>query len=492
MIDTKVIEMLDSPQVSVRKQAVKSLARSGDREALTYLADVYRNDEDDEVRELARKAGVYIRKNVPEAPVVEDRLGDIGGYGGSLYDDDEDDYAADMPAEPDVPLPSDIHVTASQKERAQGYIDQAMDLNIRGDNAKAAEAMSKAIKLNPQLIYDKYVLSLASTVTGLDGETAMQRLSPSADELRKRAAKGGRGGAGADVSNPAQSVLAGLMMICAAVALVGYFIFPWVDVGAVEDPSTGTTLNEGIEAARGLIPFFAGSGLEGEATAVGLRALIDNVELSPSGFATTQYSSGMSNVLEYFGIIDAISAAVRAFAEQDGASSSEINEFNDLFIEQIESELGDSLSIEAEPLDFTLWLVPVVAIFAGVFGIVLLQGTSISKWSIAIVLGLIGVVPMLYFYANGIDSLFERTLTLGETALVDAGGLGAVDDFGFGDLGSIPGGTDLAGSGDDLQALVNQFDGNDLLGMGFWMSLFSILGITLLPFIGMLLLPEDG
>ncbi|NJL57700.1 hypothetical protein HC928_23150, partial [bacterium] len=71
-------------------------------------------------------------------------------------------------------------------------------------------------------------LSLAATVTGLDGHTAMQMLAPSADELSKRKA------APQQKARPAglQGVIAYVVMIAAAVVLAGYFLFPWFDISA--------------------------------------------------------------------------------------------------------------------------------------------------------------------------------------------------------------------------------------------------------------------
>jgi len=494
MIDSKLIEMLDSPRVAERKQAIKGLARSGDREALTYLAEVYRYDDDADVRELARKAGVYIRKNVPEAPVAPppDPLDDIGyddGYD-SLYADDEDDYDYDDDEdedegadEPDIPLPSEIHVTPAQISRAQGYMDQVMDLNIRGNNAKATENLQKALKANPKLIYDKYAISLAATITGMDGQEAIRRLSPSAEELRKQANKS-RSGASAD--SPVQAAMAGLMMVCAAVALVGYFLFPWVDVGGLEDPDSGMTLNEGIEAGRALLPMAGLSDQEENAA----RSALDAITLSPNGFSTTQYSSGMVNVLDYFGILDAVRAAFNAAGgDQLGISRSEFDNLIEEAITQAERDAGISLSIEAEPLDFTLWLVPVVTVLAALFGFVLLQGASFVKWAVVVVLGLVGIIPLVYFYANGIDSLLERTIRLGENALLGFLGGGGLGGLGLGDVEDLAGGTGITAQ--DVDILVNQFGGTDLLGIGFWITLGGILGVVLLPFIAMLLMPTD-
>ncbi len=62
MIQQQWLDSLDDPDPEVRKQAVKAITNSGDEEAMTYLAKVYRTDSDPEVKEMARQGGIKLRE----------------------------------------------------------------------------------------------------------------------------------------------------------------------------------------------------------------------------------------------------------------------------------------------------------------------------------------------------------------------------------------------------------------------------------------------
>ncbi|NJL57846.1 HEAT repeat domain-containing protein [bacterium] len=66
VIDDMILEALVSDDIEARKQAVRDLARTRSREALNLLAELQRDDDDPEVRELARKGWTYVRKHLPE------------------------------------------------------------------------------------------------------------------------------------------------------------------------------------------------------------------------------------------------------------------------------------------------------------------------------------------------------------------------------------------------------------------------------------------
>lgn len=120
MID-KLIRQLESSDPKKRMQAVRALAKTGDRTALKPLLKVYKNDPDPKVRDLALKAGRYIKNHAApssspgggggsttitdsmEIPAYhdEDAAADVyddGGYSyddGEAYDDAADDYSYD-------------------------------------------------------------------------------------------------------------------------------------------------------------------------------------------------------------------------------------------------------------------------------------------------------------------------------------------------------------------------------------------------------------
>lgn len=161
MIEQNVLRMLDSPNAEQRKQAVKDLAKSKDRAALPYLSNVFRNDTDDEVRELARKAGVYINKHAPEeiAYGYDDGYDDEDDDGGNYSYSDDDDAA-------DNAVPAEVHVSQGNKERADGLVKQALDMHMQGNNQRAIKYLTQAFEKNPNLARDSYTVGLAATITG--------------------------------------------------------------------------------------------------------------------------------------------------------------------------------------------------------------------------------------------------------------------------------------------------------------------------------------
>jgi hypothetical protein len=165
------LRQLESFDAEERKQAVIALGKSLDSEALAPLADVYRNDPDAEVRDLALKAGRHIKQHMSE---------DAGG-GGAL-----------------PPIAKTVSV--ADEGRAGGYIDQALEFSVRGNAAKAVEYLGRAFDINPNLRDDDMATNLAEDVTGLTGAAALRTIIDHSERADKIAALGGKpkrtGGAG--------------------------------------------------------------------------------------------------------------------------------------------------------------------------------------------------------------------------------------------------------------------------------------------------------
>ena len=111
MFDDDLLDMLIDRDPEVRKRGVKRMAQTKDADALPYLNEVARDDDDAEVRDLARKAGLYIQKNAKTT--VKRRPAPEPSYTDSLYDDDDDDLYGDEEID-NTPLPSEIQVSAMQ------------------------------------------------------------------------------------------------------------------------------------------------------------------------------------------------------------------------------------------------------------------------------------------------------------------------------------------------------------------------------------------
>ena len=189
-MDRETIKALKSADVNTRKDAIKSLAKSLNPEAFPLLADVYRNDPDEDVRELARKAGVYIKKNATQTI---------------------------MDVEPEVdntPLPSEIKVSATAAERAKTYLSQAFDMEVRGDLALGIKLLQKALKADPRLVHDITARTLASSLTGLPEDEALRQLT------QGDASAGRRSGGGISLGQ----IKIMLMMLAGLGMLISFFL----------------------------------------------------------------------------------------------------------------------------------------------------------------------------------------------------------------------------------------------------------------------------
>lgn len=206
MLD-QLIRQLDDADPARRKQAVIALGKSRDASALKPLANVYRSDPEPEIRELARKAGVYIKQHaevIPDVPATTPPMPKPAAPVGESYTQrkmremEEAKRAAELAQEPrfetqeaDTRRPicgREYQVPKEARERAAKAVDAALSYNLAGDDAKAMKNLTEAISLNPNLINDAYFNSITAGVTGLDGDAAMDMIliAVSARNLRLR------------------------------------------------------------------------------------------------------------------------------------------------------------------------------------------------------------------------------------------------------------------------------------------------------------------
>ncbi len=156
--------LLKSRNPEDRKKAVKMLAKRQDEASLKVLAQIYKTDSDADVRDLAQKSARYVLAKLKEA---KESGGATDSGGGS---------ASPFTADPAVVVPKKVKVTEKDIERAKSFTAEALDHNMRGDNAKAIKALERALRTNPNLKTDAYFKSVASSVTELDGEAAVETL----------------------------------------------------------------------------------------------------------------------------------------------------------------------------------------------------------------------------------------------------------------------------------------------------------------------------
>lgn len=191
MVDRRLIAQLDSLEPDKRKVAVQQLARSKDMDAIRYLEATERSDSDSSVRDLARKAIVYIKRQneesgasspastpaEPQAPAGKSRYA-AGSIMAEYANRQPEPYDEPMePQEPvEAPKAKPVSVSESRQRNAKGAVDMAGRAAFNEDNGRAAKYLVEAFKQNPNLQFDPYAVGLAATVTGLYKTDAVQAI----------------------------------------------------------------------------------------------------------------------------------------------------------------------------------------------------------------------------------------------------------------------------------------------------------------------------
>lgn len=153
MFDPRIFKLLKSTDPEERKDGVRALARTGEREALRYLATIYKEDADPGVRELALQAGQHIKKSLEAQQWVGDKTD-----------------SAPVASQPKST------VAPAVAQQSKKLMDQAMELMMKGNYEKAEEAARKAFKMNPDLQHDQYYSGIASEVMDMPLEEAIAEL----------------------------------------------------------------------------------------------------------------------------------------------------------------------------------------------------------------------------------------------------------------------------------------------------------------------------
>lgn len=389
MIDKKTTQLLNSPKAEDRKQAVKALAQSNQAEALKYLATIYKTDSDPEIRDLALKAGRYLKKK-------------LDSDGGTSAPAPIEKARSEAPAE-QVPA----RVSQLDQERANGLLQFALEQHMRGADSKAAKSLEEAFSLNPHLLHDQYAVGLASTVTGLPGEEAVARLSHAAARGHKRISSMQ---AAAQQSTPAHRALALVMVLSALIMLIAYLLMPWADLGLVEtvdEFGESISLSQQIEEARQQIDDLqALVALQGGNASIvnEFAAAVNALNFDFSGLEVTAIVYNLSDPLEIMGVTGLFRSLSRV-----------INLPFD------ESEFR-SPPVESDPLDYTMLFVPLVSIVIIVIGVLLLSGRSaaLMRWGLCMLFGVIVVIPFVWFYMDVSGGLLSPDANLGELGQITA------------------------------------------------------------------------
>jgi len=182
-MNNEIRNLLESADPQDRMDGVKQLAREGTNADLKFLAALYKSDPDPDVRDLALKAGRYIKKREAAA----EWEADAGGNDPYMQDEDSYDYyeeedaddaadAGDEASEKPKRKPVEKDVSPRDAERAQQLIEQAMTLSTRGRDDKAEIALRKAFALDPNLQFDQYSAGVAGDLLGMHQELAVEEL----------------------------------------------------------------------------------------------------------------------------------------------------------------------------------------------------------------------------------------------------------------------------------------------------------------------------
>lgn len=173
-MSSSYVDQLKSSDAARRREAIIALGKSNSADALAPLAEVYRNDPDESLRELALKAGRYLRQQTADAAPVAVASARNGGAERLEREPSEYDDIAEAKRPPLV-LPKKV-IKAGDISLSRSLTNEALTHNANNDNAKALKALRNAIKVNPEIIDDQFFLGVAGSVTDRDGKSAIAML----------------------------------------------------------------------------------------------------------------------------------------------------------------------------------------------------------------------------------------------------------------------------------------------------------------------------
>lgn len=152
--DPLIFKSLRSSDPEERKKGIKALARTGEREALRYLATIYKEDPDPEVRQLALDGGKHVKRLLVQ--------GDWVGEGVKNPTQEMKAVKSSVPEK--------------DQKLSKKYMDDALEFVVNEDYERAENLAKKAFALNPDLKHDPYYSGLASEVMGMPTEEAIATL----------------------------------------------------------------------------------------------------------------------------------------------------------------------------------------------------------------------------------------------------------------------------------------------------------------------------
>lgn len=160
------IKQLQSEDPRVRAEAIKAIAHSGDKAYIPYLKEIVDNDPEPRLQDYARKAALHLftstEDSTPEqaAPPEEARP-----------------HWAEKPrSEEDREETPQKSIPPAERTSAETKIQRALSLHMRGDTQKALKAFAQGLDLDPNLANETFTRSVASELTGLHPDQALDIL----------------------------------------------------------------------------------------------------------------------------------------------------------------------------------------------------------------------------------------------------------------------------------------------------------------------------
>jgi tetratricopeptide (TPR) repeat protein len=173
----KYIEALDSDNPQTRRAAIVALGKSGDSRALPYLAKIHQQDPDPELRELALKAGRYLKRlttQIPDSdkakvtqetpPAADPRATSTSSVIRPLDPAGLPNRSQVIRPLENAPEPVQPVIPEKVKRQAQALIEQSIDARVAHHHVMAMNLLLRALAMDPELEKEDRVSRLAAQI----------------------------------------------------------------------------------------------------------------------------------------------------------------------------------------------------------------------------------------------------------------------------------------------------------------------------------------
>lgn len=239
-MDKEIIQLLKSSDPRDRIAGIQDLVDSGHPDALKIIGALYKKETDARVKQVAKQAG----RDLQQAQAPASSAVSSGG--------------AKVKRDPDA---------------AQKYLESAMGALIDLRNDEAWELAAKAFQADPELANDDYATGLASEITGLERELAVEELMRSAVSPTSEKAKNSDKAKNEDVERVGWGkALIGVGIYSVLVALIAsipFFVFSSL-IGTIVEAATALDPTANVNASEVAL---ASGALSGIGVGIGFGAL---------------------------------------------------------------------------------------------------------------------------------------------------------------------------------------------------------------------------